>query len=361
MGGWRLRQALTAALPADSPMQAPPATPAQAPAPGTASPGFPKTAVYEPSPAITRLRLAIAPLLLILPAVLWPLVFDGTPLGVGGCIFLLLAAASVLAVACIVRYARNARFVIGPHGVTIHGLGKAVVLPSSHIEAITPTRVKNGHGYQVKLHAKGRSSPAKVHLDDCDLQDDALLAWLASIPLRGGDPLVRRRPVAGAGQTRRILVTMAALALLPFAWIIVKGPIGEAHDLIVGYPSLQQLSLVEGTLVHVGSCHPGGRGYSAYLPVTIEAASGPSAFPLSCDLQAVLQAPGRHHVAVWRDARLFSDGRVREVDVDGRVVQSYEAYVARSRQMVPYLLFASSMVVVSLGLVLSGLLASPRR
>ena len=316
---------------------------------------FPKTATYAPSTAARRMRFGIVPVLLACPAFIWPLVLDGTSLGVGGLLFLALTLLLLVLGACMIRYTVNARFMLDPHSIAIRGLGKGVVLPLSRIASLTATRQRNSGPYLVVLHATDGASSPKVFLEDHHLRDDDLLAWLAAVPRRGGVPVVRGKPQA---KTSRVLIALAALALLPAVWVLVRDPIDTARALVFGYPPLERLSLVEGSVTHVGRCHPGGRGHSAYLPVTILTTAGPAAESLDCDVEAALRAPpGPHHVAVWRDKRDFSDGRVRQIEIDDRAMRDYELYIARNRHAAPYFLLGQLMLMASVALIASGMFA----
>ena len=316
---------------------------------------FPKTATYAPSAAARRVRFGIVPLLLVGPAFLWPFVLDGTPLGVGGLVFLLVTLVLLVLAACMIRYALNARFMLDPHRIAIRGLGKGVTFPLSRIESLTAKRQRSTGPYVVAMHATGVASSPKVLLEDHHLRDDDLLAWLAAVPRRGGVPVVRGKPQA---KTSRVLIALAALALLPAVWVLVRDPIDTARALVFGYPPLERLSLVEGSVTHVGRCHPGGRGHSAYLPVTILTTAGPAAESLDCDVEAALRAPpGPHHVAVWRDKRDFSDGRVRQIEIDGRAMRDYELYIARNRHAAPYFLLGQLMLMASVALIASCMFA----
>ena len=223
---------------------------------------FPKTATYLPSAAAVRLRLAILPLLLAGPAFFWPIAFDGTPLGIGDLAFLLATLALLALGAGMVRFALNARFAFDPHAISIRGLGKDVVLPLAQIASLTARRRGRSTGPTlVRLHSTNGTTSATITVEEPHLRDDDLLAWLASVPRRGGDPVVRVKPEPPMS---RVLIVLLALMLLPAVWVLVGPVVDTARALLVGYPPLEQLSLVEGSVTHVGRCLPGGRGKTDY-------------------------------------------------------------------------------------------------
>ena len=336
----------TQALPAD-------ATAATAPTPPWAV--FPGTATYAMGTMGRFAGFALVPLMLVGPVFAVPFVHDGTTGGAAVFVLFIATLACLAAAACLVRYVTNARFVLQPHVVTGYRFGDGVSLPLARIEALTATRQPRSTFYTIELHAKGGGPSLKIHPEYRHLRDDALFTWLTSIPKRGGVP------ISGPESNDASLVMSVIIGLVVLAGILgmASGPIGELRGIVSGYPPLEQLSLAEGTLTRVESCHPGGKGYSAYLPITLATAGGAVHESVGCDLGPALRARGGdHHVSVWRDKRAFADGHVRAVDMDGRVLQSYADYIARSRRIAPFSLLAqlmlmSTLVLFGLGFILS--------
>jgi len=172
------------------------------------------------------------------------------------------------------------------------------------------------------------------------------------------------RPLPSNPNSLAARVGIVLLSVVGAAGIffLASGPIDRARVLVAGYPPLEGLSLAEGTLTHIGRCQPGGRGYSAYLPVTLAAASGARYESLDCGLEGALRTPAEaHHLSVWRDRRRFSDGHVREVDMDGQVLQSYVDYIARDRPFAPFVLVGEAMILGTLLVFLYGFFAASRQ
>ncbi len=309
---------------------------------------FPKKATYRRSAAIRRGLIGLVPLLLIVPALFWPFVFDGAPVGRGALVFVIMTLTLLAFGAMIVRYALNARFEFDARSITVTGLGRARTLPLSQVQALTAKRQPRGGSLLVSLHAADGRRP-KFHVEPRHLRDDDLFAWLLAVPRRGGDPIVRpaaaKKPTPGT----RIASLLVAILVLPALWIIFAGPADELRALAFGYPPLERLSSVQGTVLSVGHCRSGGRGTPPYVPIEIATESGPVGTSLPCDLERLLgAAPGPHQVAVWRDKRLFAGDQVREIRIDGRAVQRYEDYLARSRRALPFFLVAHLLVIATL-------------
>ena len=171
----------------------------------------------------------------------------------------------------------------------------------------------------------------------------------------GGAPI----SVPESSRASATMSVVVGLVVLAGVCALASGPIDAARSIVSGYPPLERLSLAEGTLTRVDYCHPGGKGYSAYLPITLATAGGTVHESVGCDLGPALRArDGDHRVSVWRDRRTFADGHVREVDMDGRVLQSYADYIARNRRIAPFSLLAqlmlmSILVLFGLGFILS--------
>jgi hypothetical protein len=351
--------------PAASPPPPRAVTRAQAPPPAAAPTvqrtTFPKTATYRMGVMGRFAAFALVPLLLAGPVFSWPLVFDGTN-NPGGVFVLVLAAAGLTALAaCAIRYALNARFVLSPYSITGYRLGDGVTLALSRIEAVTATRLARSTSYTIVLHGMAGARSLTIYPEDRHLRDGDLYEWLTSIPTRGSGAIRQPTPASKTPVLLQVVMVLLGLVSLSNLYFLARGPIDDARALAAGYPPLERLSLTEGTLSHVSRCHPGGRSYSAYLPVTIATSTGPVAESLPCNVEAALRAPpGPHQLAVWRDKRPFSDGGVREVDVDGHAVQSYADYIARHQRFAPFSLAGALMLMATLVLFACGFIASSR-
>lgn len=338
-----------------------PPPPAQAPA-VTAPPAswatYPGTTTFAMGTLGRYAAFSLVPLLLAGPVFAWPFVFDGSKSGSGGFILFIATLACLAAAACMLRYVTHMRFVMQPHAITAYMLGDGVSLPLARIEALTATRQPKSTSYTVVLHAKGGAPPLKIYPDYRNLLDDDLFAWLTAIPRRGGD-VIRQpdpdTPASGVGRTFSVLVCVFALAV---ACLLASGPIDIARDLLTGYPPLAQLSVVEGNVTQVGRCTRTGRSATA-ISVYLLTDAGPRREWLACSLAAPLRAgPGPHRLTLWRDNRRFADGGVREVDVDGQVLQSYAEYTARSRRFAPFSLVGQLLLLATIVLFGFAVLAS---
>ena len=335
-----------------------PAPPAAAPGRAAAWTTFPKTATYAMGQMGRHAGFAFVPLLLVGPVFACPFVFDGSSTGSG--IFMLLVAtlACLAAAASMVRYVTHARFELQPSAITAYKLGDGVSLPLARIEALTATRQPRSTSYTVVLHATGGAPSLKIHPEERHLRDDDLFAWLTSIPRRGGRSIGRKdvddSSIGSLGMRIVVgVITLAGLGLLAI------GPIDAARSIVEGYPPLARLSLTEGTLTGMDGCRAGGRGHANDLPITLAGDGGTVYESVDCKLAPALRArDGDHHVSIWRDKRRFADGTVREVDLDGRVLQSYAEFVARNRRFAPFnllgqLMLLSTFVLLGVGFVVS--------
>ena len=342
------------------PTQVPPPQGDTAPEPGPAAAWitFPGTATYSPGTMACYVGSALAPLLLAGPVLAWPFVFDGSRGGLGALILLVATLACLATAACAIRYVTHSRFELTPRAITAYRLGAGVSLPLARVEALTATRQPRSMSYTVVLHAKDGARSLKIYPEDRHLRDDDLFAWLTSIPQRGGDAIRRKAVVDSSTGSRAMPILMGGFTLV-LVGFLASAPIAAARNLASGDAPLDRLSLVDGTLTSLGRCHPGGRRYSASLPITLVAGGVTVNESVGCDLASALRAPdGDHHVSVWRDKRPFADGQVREVDMDGRVLQSYASYIARDRRFAPFILLGelmmlSTIVLVGLGFVVS--------
>jgi len=341
----------------------PPPLPAQAPAVTAPAPSwnnFPRTATFAMGAMGRYAAFSLVPLLLAGPVFAWPFVFDGSNGTSGTFIFFVATLACVAAAACAVRYVTHARFVLQPHAITVYLLGDGVSLPLARIEALTATRQFRSRSYTVALHPKAGAPSLTIYPEDRHLLDDDLFAWLTAIPRRGGDVFRRPDPDASSSGLGPVFTVVACALALASVCFLASGPIDTARALLTGYPPLEQLNLVEGSVTRIGRCTRAGRS-ATYLPVTLLTDAGPQDESLDCSLATALRAgPRPHHLAVWRDTRRFADGRVREVVMDGQVLQSYADYIARSRRVSPSFLLGQLMLLSTILLFGYAIFASSR-
>ena len=320
-------------------------------APAPVAPGwaeFPGSGVYPMGKMARFTGFALVSLLLAGPVYAWPLVFDGRSTPSAAAVYLGVTLALLCAAAALVRYVTHARFALQPHSIDVRRLGGGVSLPLARIEAMTVTRRPRSSSYTVRLHGTGSDRSLTIHPDVRHLRDERLFAWLVAIPRRGGIAIARPVPASTAlafgTSVAAGIFTLALMALM------ASGPIDLARHLLTGYPPLESLSEVEGTLASVGRCHPGGKNFPAWVPITVATAGGPAAESVDCDIGSALRAGGDGRpVSIRRDKRMFADGQVREVDLDGRVLKSYAEYVARSRRVAPFELLGALMLMSALG------------
>jgi hypothetical protein len=322
---------------------------------------YPKTAVYGLGPIGRCAAPALACILLFGPVLFWPLVFGEDVPVAAEVVYAFIATALVVLAACALRYGRNARFVLTPRTITAYGLGAGVELPFAQIASLTATRLGGSGWTKVVLNAVPGARSITIKVENRHLRDDDLFTWLTSIPQHGGDAIQRPKPPGKSPLSLRALLALQGVLAVIVVVAILRYPINDARAIVCGYPPLRSLSLTEGSASWVGPCHPGGKSYSAYLPMTLDTAFGRVRESVDCDLSSALRAsPTPHHVAIWRDRRSFSDGEVREVDVDGRAVRAYSDYIARDRRMAPFSLASQLLLLASIVLLVWGFVVSMR-
>ena len=325
---------------------------------------FPKTATYALGPTGKYVMLGLAPFLAGCPLLAWILAsVNGT--GTSTFAFCAVLAVPCLALAvCAIRFAIQSRFEMRPHSIARVFMSEPKVLAYSDITGLTATRQSRSASYQVVLHARAGMSSLTINPEDAHLRDPDLLAWLNAIPRQGGIPIRRKDDdeaktgfLAGLGSALMWLVGgLAALMLL----MMLRMPIATARAVFFGYPSLQELSVTEGTLTGVTNCiHSRGGNY---VVATVQTAAGEKQERLGCIIgKSALAGHDPHHVAIYRDQRHFADGAVRQVELDGQVLQDYAAYVVRSRRTNPAMLVWQLLMAAMLALMFYGLWQSRRQ
>lgn len=327
---------------------------------------FPRRSTYRLGGMGRFASMGGAALLLAISAFLAPLAFGVPPeLSVSAIAwFVVILVAFGGATAALLTYGLNKRFVLTPDSVTAHGLGAAVALPLARLEAATIKRERGRNQgptgwYTVRLHAEGGARGPTLSVEEFHLRDDALFAWLSAIPRRGGDdlswPLPRHTSIfegiALVGMGMPFLAAFAFVASLTFA---------TGRDLLLGYPPLANLSVVQGPLVQVSDCLPLGHGRSQITAI-VRDISGDRAEALDCDFGPPLRdLPGPHRLAVWRDRRVFSDGDARQVEVDGQVLRSYARGIFLRSTYDPAKFAGQVLLLAAMALFAAGCLASAR-
>jgi hypothetical protein len=321
---------------------------------------FPTPTSYALGPMGKCATIALGLLLSSCPVLAWPFVFeDGTRTSTYFIFFLLAAACVGLATAGIL-YARRARFEMRPHAIAKYGLSAATILPYSQIVGLTTTRNGKSASYAIVLQTSPGTPAMTINPEDAHLRDRNLSTWLNSIPLQSGDPIRRRDDDTGSSGASRVLSWLVNVLMVSMLLLFIRMPIATARAVLAGYPPLQQLSMTEGTLTRVDNCYRPRRG-SSYVVVGIRTSAGERSQSLDCSIDSrVLARPGPHHIVIYRDERHFSDSAVRQVELDGQVLQDYAAFLARSRHFDPAMLTWQLMMLGMLGLLGYGFFESRR-
>lgn len=327
---------------------------------GSAAPWthFPKSASYGFDVMARAASLVLTLALLSAPVFAWPFVDDHRQDGFIQGVFMAATMACFLIAACLVRYAFNYRLEMGPHALFRHRLFASKPLRHAAISALTAAHDRRRASWRVEFQAKDGSDMV-VFLDDEHLRDDDLLAWLMSIPRRGGDAIVRPACREGGSIAARVvsgfMLVLLALTCAGFTML----PVAQARHLAEGYPPLTQLDLTEGAVVRVEPCHRAGKG-GVYLPIVVRAAAGEHRMTLSCDMEPTLHhGPWPHHLAVYRGRHLFDDA-MRQVEIDGQVVQSYGDFTSADRHQAPFTFVGETMLVAAAWTLVLGFAASRR-
>lgn len=320
---------------------------------------FPRTSTYRLGAMSRHGLYACALALLAVGAVAWPLMVADASRATASSLagFAVVLAAFGGAAALLVRYASNRRYVLTPQGVTPHALREGILLPFSRLAAATLTRVPRGSLYKVRLLGDdGRVVTLQV--EDFHLRDDALFHWLAAVPKRGGVDLqapLPRRPVF-----ERVFATLAGVPILALMAFLASLDIGIARDLVQGYPPLDRLSVVRGTVTSVSACERVGRNRTQIV-VSVDDGGVAGSEALDCRYEPALRDPATpHQLAVWRDRRPFGDGEIRQVEVDGHLLASYADELRRRRAFDPTKLVSQTLILAAMALVGIGLAASTR-
>ena len=119
-------------------------------------------------------------------------------------------------------------------------------------------------------------------------------------------------------------------------------------------PPRTQLALTQGAVVRVEPCHTIGKG-GIYLPIVVQTGQGEHRMTLRCELEPTLRhGAWPHHLAVYRGRGLFDDA-MRQVEIDGHVVQSYDDFTSADRHRAPFTFVGESMLVASAWVLVLGL------
>ena len=314
---------------------------------------FPKSASYGLDTRARTASLALTLALLSVPVFGWPLVDVHPQDGFLQGLFTAVVAACLLIPACLVRLAFNYRVEMGPLALVRHRLFASKPLRYSAISALTAVHDVRRASWRVEFQARDGSDMV-VLLDDEHLRDDDLLAWLTSIPRRGGDAIVRpsgrRDGTIAVRVVSGIMLVLSTLTCAAFTML----PVAQARHLAEGYPPLTQLALTQGAVVRVEPCHTIGKG-GIYLPIVVQTGQGEHRRTRRCEREPRLgHGAGAHHVAVDRGRGLV-DGAMRQVEIDGHVVQSYDDFTSADRHRAPFTFVGESMLVASAWVLVLGL------
>ena len=320
---------------------------------------FPKSASYGLDLMARVASVVLALVLLSAPAFGWPFVDDHPEDGFIQGTFAAVMAACVLISACTVRFAFNYRLEMGPHALVRHRLFASRPFAYAAISGLTAAHDIRRTSWRIEFQFEDGTDMV-VFLDDVHLRDEDLLAWLASIPRRGGDAIVpvpgRQRSSNAARVTSGIFLALLMLACTAFTLV----PVNQARHLAEGYPPLSQLDLTEGAVAQVQPCHRYGKG-GVYLPIIVQTEAGKRRIDLRCELEPILRhGTWPHHLSVYRGRRLFDDA-TRQVQIDGLVVQSYSDFTAVDRHRARWILAGESMLVAATWVLALGFAASRRR
>lgn len=320
---------------------------------------FPKPASYRLDAMARAASLALTLALLSAPVFLRPLAVDHPQDGFIQGIFMAVAASCMLASTCIVRLSFNHRLEMGPHALVRHRLFASKPLRYTSISGLTAAHDVRRGSWRIEFLVKDGSEMV-AFLDDEHLRDEALVAWLTSIPRHGGDAIVATVDAGGGGiaasAVSGILLAVSALACV----FLTLPPASQARRLVEDRPALAQLDLTQGPVTRVDTCHRTGKG-GVYLPVVVEADTGPQRIHLRCDLEPALRhGAWPHHVAVYRGTHLFDDA-IRQVEIDGAVVQSYTDFDTVERHRAPFILVGETMLVAAAWVLLLGFAVSRLR
>ncbi len=325
---------------------------------------FPTTTTYPLGPFGKYVILGMAPFLAGCPLLAWILTsMNGTTTSTS--VFCAVLAVPCLGLAvCAIRFANHSSFEMRPHSIARVLMSEPKVLAYADIIGLTATRQSRSTSYQVVLHARAGMPSMTINPEDAHLRDPALLAWLKSVPQQGGIPIEAKDDdesqagfLAGLGNGLMWLVGGLAVLML---MMLLSMPIATARAVFFGYPTLEQLSVTDGTLTGVTNCRQTRSG--SYVTVTLQTGAGKQQMTLDCVIgRSALGRPGTHHLTIHRDERLFAGGAVRQVEFDGQVLQDYAAYIARSRRTDPAMLVWELLMIAMMGLLFYGFWLSRRQ
>jgi hypothetical protein len=316
---------------------------------------FPKTASYRMGVMGRCAGVALAAILSSIPVFAWPFLVGG-PGDPDWFAMVVAAAACLVCAALVLRWAANARFEMGPRAITVYGLGGGRTVQYAAITGLTASRQAKSSNYSVRLETLGDGS-LRFYPEDGHLCDDDLFAWMSSIPRQDGAEIRQPQDTTTPWLDRGILVLLLVLCGFMFP-SFVRQPIDLARAVIQGYPPLSSLSRDEGTVVLTGSCQRPRRS-ARYLPVTVQTVTGEVHESVDCDDAIALhQGAAPHHLIIYRDRRPFADGQRRQVEVDGRVVESYADHIARGKRFDRFALAGQLLLMLALCAFAFGGLAS---
>jgi len=113
-------------------------------------------------------------------------------------------------------------------------------------------------------------------------------------------------------------------------------------------------------LIGVTNCRQARSG--SYVSVTMQTSTGEQQRSLGCIIgRSQLAGHGPHPLAIHRDQRPFAGGTVRQVELDGQVLQDCAAYVTRSRRTGPAMLLWQLLMIATMTSLVYGIYQSRRQ
>lgn len=323
---------------------------------------FPTTTTYRLGPMGRCAAIALTLLIMGCPVLAWPFVSEEPTRTSSLLLFFLGTALCLGLAACVTILGRNTRFELRAHAIAKYGLSGVTILPYAQITGLTATRNGKSASYAITLQTPPGTPSMTINPEDAHLRDPDLATWLTSIPLVAGDPI--RFPDDAAAEPSgavRVLSWFANAILALSLLLFLRIPMDTARAVFSGYPPLEQLSVTEGSLTRVVSCYRPRRGTS-YILVDVRTDTGTQRERLGCILDSsVFTSPGPHHITIWRDTRHFSENAARQVELDGRMLQDYARFIARSRRFDPAFLVWQLMMTAMLGFLAYGFFRAKRQ
>ncbi len=297
---------------------------------------------FVAEPPITRAFAIVVPVFLFALALTSDLGGTLREANLGWVSPLVLVGGLALAASAI-AYGLRSGFELTSHGVVWQGAWSRREVAYAEIASGSITRNPKLDLYVLRLTPRTGITDIAIWLDDGQVRQPGIAAWIDSLRPPGDEPFVPRprRDEAddadeGGFVSGLVKVLIGIQVLVMLVVVVLEGEqfLNDMRFVVSGPPALESLTLTDGALVERGPCLKPGKGAPSQV-VKIDTGAVLREFNIACLVdRATFLKPGTRHMAIRTDDRRFADHEKYSIELDGVALEAYETHVARKLRYV---------------------------